>query len=117
MSNATSGGTETSMPKMRRNATQRYSSPPSTATSRRIITRAGTFTREEILASEEAVEQIRNACRKLEIELSDDVEMDEDLGHPTDATVLHPTVPISRLPRGTIDNYTVPVGYQPEPEN
>lgn len=53
----------------------------------------------------------------LETELSDDVEMDEDLGDPTDATVLRPTVPLSRLPRGTIDNYTLPVGYQPEPEN
>jgi hypothetical protein len=83
----------------------------------RIIKCAGTFTREEIVAGEEAVSHIRNACDRLEIELPEDFEMDEDMGDPTDATVLHPTAPLSRLPRGIINGEAMALGYQPEPDN
>jgi hypothetical protein len=82
----------------------------------RILKHAGNFTREEIVASGEAVAQIRNACDNLEIELPGNVEMDEDMGDPTDATVLHPTAPLSRLPRGVIDGDRIVLGYQPKPE-
>lgn len=83
----------------------------------RIVKSAGTYTREEIVASEEAIAKIHNACDELEIEIPDDVEMEEDLGDPTDATVLHPTAPLSRLPRGTIDGEYLPVGYQPRTDD
>ena len=83
----------------------------------RIIKCAGTFTREEIIAGEEAVAHVRNACNNLQIELPEDVDMDEDMGVPTDATVLHPTAPLSRLPRGIVNGEAMPIGYQPEPDN
>jgi hypothetical protein len=83
----------------------------------RILKHAGNFTREEILAREEAVAQIRNACDNLEIEVPEDVEMEEVMGDPTDATVLHPTAPLSRLPRGVIDGERIAIRYQPKPHN
>jgi len=82
----------------------------------RIIKPAGTFTREEIVASEEAATQIRKAWEELGFELPVDVEMmEEDTGPPIDATVLHPTTPLSRLPRGVVDGHVFPLGYQPQP--
>jgi hypothetical protein len=82
---------------------------------RRVLKLAGSFTREEIIASEEAATQIRNACRTLKIALPDDADMEEDMGQPTDATVLHPSLPLSRLPRGMVDDHVFPIGYQPRP--
>ncbi|GAB7333656.1 hypothetical protein MBLNU13_g05212t2 [Cladosporium sp. NU13] len=82
-----------------------------------LIERADTFIRKKIVASKEDVTYIRNACDQLEIELSEDVEMDADLGDPTDATVLHSTIRLPRLPSGNIDDYAFLIGYLPRSDD